>query len=265
MANSATTPVFDLSRRPERTSVGRLLPAVVILAISALVQASSAAGQDLPVDSVAVTIRAEPSAELAAFRENPRFDYSRDKPEAASPISDLLSRRWREFMQALFGSGLARPLLWLFAIAVVIFVVSMLIGSDTRSVFYRKERPLPITLEEAVLSETDFTERILQAVSTGQYREAVRLRFLRALKGLERSGAIRWTIEKTNRTYVRELRRFDAADSLLQPFELIVNWFDFCWYGHARVDKEMYQQVDEAFSTFEGLLRSVRVREEAIA
>ena len=55
------------------------------------------------------------------------------------------------------------------------------------------------------------------------------------------------------------------AALLLQPFELIVNWFDFCWYGHARVDKEMYQQVDEAFSTFEGLLRSVRVREEAIA
>jgi len=249
-------------------SLGFTLPvrrsfwSAVALLVGYALLATDITGQALPPDSTAVTLRSAPAAELAAYRDNPRFDYTKGRVERPSPIASLLSRRWREFLRGLFGSGLARPLLWLFALAVAVFVISMLIGTDTRSVFYRRERRLPVSVEEAALSETDFAQLIVGAESAGEYREAVRLRFLRALKGLERNGLIRWTIEKTNRTYARELRRSPASNTLDAPFDRIVSWFDYCWYGHAAVDAEMYAQVGDAFSEFEQRLSAFTPAEE---
>jgi hypothetical protein len=234
-------------RRP-LLAFGRFAWLLLLVLVSST---GSAGAQELLTDSSVVQLRALPQDRLEDFRSDKRFQYSSEQEPGSSPISSLFWQKLSEFIRNLFGSGLGKPLLWLLSIGIALFAISRLMGSSPRSVFYKRSRSITSAIEEKDLELTDFPALIEAALKRGDYREAVRLRFIKVLKELSDREWIAWTKEKTNRSYVYELRNASSTAHLADPFERITRWFDYCWYGDVIPDPALYSSIDSTFAVLE--------------
>ena len=70
------------------------------------------------------------------------------------------------------------------------------------------------------IHETDLERFLREALAQGNYTLAIRLYYLQVIKDLSAKSAIRWSREKTNRDYQRELR----SHRLAEPF--LAEWLD---------------------------------------
>ena len=77
------------------------------------------------------------------------------------------------------------------------------------------------------IKDLDTTSLLEQALAQEDYRAAVRIKFLDALKSLSVKEKIVWKKEKTNRDYSRELRKESFGNS----FQNLAYIFDHVWYG----------------------------------
>jgi len=80
---------------------------------------------------------------------------------------------------------------------------------------------------EANLNKSDMEILIDQSLKEKNYMLAVRLHYLWAIKELNSKKLIRWKRDKTNRDYMREMRKTD----LNKPFREVTNIFERVWYG----------------------------------
>jgi hypothetical protein len=98
-------------------------------------------------------------------------------------------------------------------------------------------------LEENLEESDDIEPFIRKAIEKKEYAIAVRLYYLAILKELSLRNAIEWKKDKTNRTYVREMRKH----ALHEPFNNMTNTFERVWYGDTRLDKATFLGVQPAF------------------
>lgn len=80
---------------------------------------------------------------------------------------------------------------------------------------------------EENLHKSDMEILIDQSLAKGEYMMAVRLYYLWAIKELSNKRLIKWKRDKTNRDYMREMRKTD----LNQPFRDVTRIFERVWYG----------------------------------
>lgn len=80
---------------------------------------------------------------------------------------------------------------------------------------------------EANLNKSDMEILIDQSLKEKNYMLAVRLHYLWAIKELNTKKLIRWKRDKTNRDYIREMRKTE----LNKPFREVTNIFERVWYG----------------------------------
>lgn len=100
---------------------------------------------------------------------------------------------------------------------------------------------------EENLHEVDVKKFRADAEVEKDYRLAVRLYYLDAIKTLSQKGKIEWKREKTNGTYLSELRKHN---SLFAPFQKITLIFEYVWYSSLPFDKQRYEEVEPLFKKF---------------
>ncbi len=119
---------------------------------------------------------------------------------------------------------------------------------DVRGVLRtKKTRVRPADLLEEDLTSVDFDADIAAAAARGDYRRAVRLFYLKALRELADRNLIVWRREKTNHDYVAELRR----SPLRRPFSELTYLFEHIWYGAFPVDEAAFGRMRRAFARFD--------------
>ncbi len=96
------------------------------------------------------------------------------------------------------------------------------------------------------IEEVDTLDGYNKALSIGDYRGAIRWRFLNVLQILSEKNIINWKQDKTNRDYGREMR----GHKLNVIFNTLVNIFDNVWYGNLDLDRERFNQLDAYFIKF---------------
>lgn len=154
------------------------------------------------------------------------------------------------------GEGLSNFLIWVL-IALAVGLVGWLVYKNFSKDAIKgkkkkaKEESEYVDFEdeeaEFDIHEVEFVDDITLAVRAGNYRKAVRLRFLNALKGLAEKSLIYWKINKTNIDYYYEL----AGQKELRPaFMDVTTVYDYVWYGEFKIGEEEYRQVDETFNKF---------------
>ncbi len=92
---------------------------------------------------------------------------------------------------------------------------------------------------EENIEDLDAASLYEQAISAGDYRTAIRMKFIELLQMLSAAQLIRWKIEKTNRDYTRELRGTAHAQSFRQAATI----YEEVWYGNTAIDYDQFQSL----------------------
>ncbi len=103
-----------------------------------------------------------------------------------------------------------------------------------------------IDLEEEHIEDVDVESEYEKALRLGDYRMALRMRFLMVLQQMSVNNDIDWKYEKTNRDYASELR----GTALFSGFKTISGIFEWVWYGNYEITKEEFDHYSIAFNQF---------------
>jgi hypothetical protein len=202
----------------------------------------------LPADrNTPLPDRRPDAARLHQLQDDPAFHYQEVAPESlglwdrfwywiASLFSRLFSTR---------GGQLTWKYGWYAAIvAALVFAVLKLLKVDLTGAFGRSRRHSGLAYD--VLDEDihaiDFPARLAEAEAAGNYRLAVRLGYLEALKHLSDAGLLQWEPNKTNHVYLHEL----PAGPLREAFRVATRQFEYVWYGELLLTAAQYGPVREA-------------------
>lgn len=209
-----------------------------------------------PLDSSRVAVKQIPASALEAYLEDQAFHY--DRPPPTQGLWDRFTAWLREWLGRLLMSyGTSDVWDYVFYSAAVLFAVWLvyqIFQSNFSGVLYRRssgDRSEARILDQADdIHEIDYEKRIQEAVAARQYRMAVRLYYLHALKTLADRRLIDWKIDKTNHDYLREM----ADSPLRQPFAEMTRGFEYAWYGDMPLDETAFQQLQQRFQQFQGSL-----------
>jgi Domain of unknown function (DUF4129) len=129
----------------------------------------------------------------------------------------------------------------LYVVVGIVIALLVLMLFNMRRMFRSKgAKALQFSQETEDIHTMDFPTLLQQALAVPDYRKAIRLRFLEALKSLEDAGAIRWRPEKTNRDYAFELSHPDARTWYREAMLV----FDYTWYGHYTAEFKHFERLD---------------------
>lgn len=197
-------------------------------------------------DSTTLKIRTFNREALQKYKGKKDFTYNQTAPQSTS----LWDRFWIWFwgvVRSIFSGGfrgsIVKYILTGIVIALVVFITIKLIGLDY-NIFARKSKQVHVPFEENLenIHEINFDEQIEKAISSSNYRLAVRLLYLKTLKLLSDQQLIEWKADKTNQAYVAELNNND--------FTILTTQFEYIWYGEFFIDKLSFENINESFQVF---------------
>ncbi len=207
-------------------------------------------------DSGRVQLRLPPPEHLARYVNDRQFWYHR-QPTVQTLPGRFKAWLWDHVLKFLLlreYAPIRRIFLFFFITATLFYALWKLRHAIWRSAFYENPATGSVNIQERPenLHTLDFERWINAAVAQQQYREAVRLLFLRALKHLADLQLIHWRPEKTNREYLAELQ----TDTLAGLFRELIRIFEYTWYGNFALSEEKYRRAAARFAAFEAHLRA---------
>jgi len=169
------------------------------------------------------------------------LDYSRNK-EIKDPTLPEPPKAWDV-------KGALKILAILIAAVALFFLIRSLLELKTpRNRKLKTSDLLGLSLEqiEERFQELELEDYIARAIADGDYPAAVRLYYLAALKELSARELIHWKKDKTNLSYLRELR----GSPLLPAFQEITYIYELVWYGLRRIDRQDFERIEPKMKQF---------------
>ncbi len=160
------------------------------------------------------------------------------------------------------GSGTAAWFFKLLLIIAIIIILALIIykmagGSSLAPVIKKDNKGVlsgEVNIEqvEQNLHKSDMEILIEKAMKENNYMMAVRLYYLWIIKELSNGRFIKWKRDKTNRDYIRELRKTDFH----KPFRNATRIFERVWYGNRNeLKNDDFQPIRKEFQS---LVDSIR-------
>lgn len=166
---------------------------------------------------------------------------------------------WSELLEKLFGSGRRSGeaegvgIVWwlLGAIGIGAIVVTLVRNGVLLPVNLRRRRLAAEIVADEDLQRHEVEDRIGLAEAAGDYRAAIRYRYLAILVALEERGRIKREPSRTNRDYVRDLEGVPYRTA----FQDVVRTFDVVWYGEVTISREDYDTIRLPFLDLVEMIR----------
>ncbi len=200
-------------------------------------------------DNTDITIRKVDEEKVGDLKQDPDLDYT------ITPSVQSIWSRMLWWLLALFASLFSsseegawlRYLIWGLGVAILIYVILKLLKIDAFKMFYSGQgKSITYTAIDENIHEMDFDKLIANAVAAKDYRLAVRLQFLQALKILSDKHLIHWQPGKTNHDYLVELGKSNLRDGFTELNE----YFEYAWYGNFPIAPELFGKVQVIFNTW---------------
>lgn len=128
----------------------------------------------------------------------------------------------------------------------LLVIIVLVLQHTVRGSGQRLQSDSIMDLGEGELQTLDTQGLIAQAVAQKDYRLAVRLQYLDVLKKLDEKNWIKWSVNKTNQDYAREL----SKRKLGPAFNLLTYHFDYTWYGDFHIEEALYKNLESQFLEF---------------
>lgn len=119
----------------------------------------------------------------------------------------------------------------LIAIVIVVLIIAiiMLVNQSNKSASVEVKRKQANSIEEAEeeLPDVELTDLYQEQIDKGEWRLALRVKFLMILQDLMDRKHIVWHKRKTNQQFAQEIK----TANIKQAFTLLASTFDRVWYG----------------------------------
>jgi hypothetical protein len=200
-----------------------------------------------------VDVRLFSDDKIREFKKQKEFQYDRNELNTES-FMESLQRILRDFfdrnlnLPPVYGNTLAPLLFYGLLIFLLGLIIYYLAKGNLRWIF-RKTDKVILTVQDITADNIhviEYDKELDEAEKSGDFRRAVRLRYLETLKYLHDSGYILWTPEKTNDTLQREI----VHSELRNKFARLRYHFEYVWYGEFIPDVSLYESIRAEFSTF---------------
>lgn len=177
------------------------------------------------------------------------YDYGNREVEGLSAwdrfkiwLSRVLSKIFSFGMENPFG----KTIIYILCGAVIVYAILKYLKLDVRKVFYANpdKGNIDYSVFEEDIHEMDFEKLIQEAIDNKEYRNAIRLIYLYALRNLSDNQMISWEPGKTNYDYVDEVQ----DKQLRKGFSELSFYFDYAWYGDFNITQQLFEKVNDTFS-----------------
>ena len=151
-----------------------------------------------------------------------------------------LARLWYWFLSKIF-QGLAYTgrfgniVFYLIIAAIIIYAVIRILKIDIISTFYGSKRSTLSPEFHEDISKINFDQLIQEAFQKKDYREVVRLYYLRSLQYLDDTHMIKWEKGKTNLDYLYEIEQ-ENTKKLLSSLNY---YFEYAVYGDFEISEKL--------------------------
>ncbi len=185
------------------------------------------------------------------------LDYSNDWPTPPTPVKEQGAAGQYPDMSgwnmATAGIGkILQILAIILAIAAIAYGIFRTLQAPRNRRIGQAQDGTVITAEnvDAYIHETDLDRFLREALAAGNYALCIRLYYLQTIKALSEKGSIKWSREKTNRDYLREMREHRLG----KEFRENTRAFERVWYGNEVLSAASYQEMEPRFKGLLGQL-----------
>lgn len=182
------------------------------------------------------------------------LDYSKDIPEPPKEqkppaLPDYNpSFDWTAATQSL--GSFFQAMAVIIAVAAIAYGIWRMLEAPRNRLIARDGVAITLDNLDDYLHETDLDRFLREALSQGNYPLAVRLYYLQIIKSLSGKSAIRWSREKTNRDYLREMR----GHPLAEPFREATRIYERVWYGNQALSAEEFATLEPKLKNLSGAI-----------
>jgi Domain of unknown function (DUF4129) len=202
-------------------------------------------------DSSNVVVRHMSDSAVNAYKKDPDFDYMSTHLSGESLYSRFmrwLARIFYSVGENRFWSAFLKILLYLGCGTLVIFAIIKIAGLSENAIRSTSgsDEGVDYSVTHDDIYAINFNEAIQKAIADKQYRFAVRLLYLKSLRGLADKELINWKINKTNYQYLSELESAAAH----QPFKSLTRAYEYIWYGELPINESQFNELHKQFIHF---------------
>lgn len=194
--------------------------------------------------------RSIPDSVATATREDPAFwyvDYRFTKQQTKKEEEEkpAASKPWLE------QDGV-QAILWILIVSAFVAVIVLYLANSQFRLFRRASADVKLEQAEEA-SDTDnifginYQTEIDKAIARGNYRQAVRLLFLRMLRKMADRQLIRYEQDKTNFDYLMQL----SQTRYYTDFFRLTRIYEYCWYGQFEVEPEQFPAIRKDYENFD--------------
>lgn len=176
--------------------------------------------------------------------ESGDFEYVEAKPKTTSLLQRFLrflSNLINRFFAAATGTPLGRVLLYIALFILLMVALVKIFSLNVNDVFRGStdKRSLGFEMLDEDIEKLDLEALLKSALDKADYRLAVRVVYLKALRSLNEAQLVTWESGKTNHDYLLELR----SEQFRKPFDSLCYYFDYAWYGEFDVNEDTYAKA----------------------
>ena len=205
----------------------------------------------IAIDSSNIELRQFSDDAITSYQDDEAYLYDRPPPKDEERYIQnfiLWLLRSMGFAADSIGSviNLADAIIYGLISALLLYAVFKVFGMSPLSVFRRSstKKVSGITSLKEDIREIDFNQLVNDAVSSGDYRFAIRYYYLWLLKTMDNKNIIIWQPDKTNRDYLKEINSKNKPS-----FIHITRVFEYVWYGENDIDHQHYTRYEQQFET----------------
>ncbi|WP_340106258.1 DUF4129 domain-containing protein [Rhodohalobacter sp. 8-1] len=197
----------------------------------------------IPADQSDVNVRQADPDRIESYKNDPAFVYDESEPETS--LIGMIIREVIQFLDQALGEGTGNTILQVIFFAVMAGVVYLVLNQimkgkiSTAFTGQSASETIHFRQDPAVQKDEDLNRLIESAARDGNYREAVRLLYQKALKELSGAGLIRWTASKTNLDYLYEMDSHSSSAS----FRRLTRIYEYTEYGDFEIDRDGFNRM----------------------
>lgn len=159
--------------------------------------------------------------------------------------TSLLSRIWtwiKGLLTQLFywrGTNPAGKIItYVLIIGAIVYTILKMVRASPAQLLKKSESKIRYQVQEEDIHTIPFEEQVQIALENKNYKLAVRLNYLNALKHLSDANLITWIPGKSNHDYTYEL----SGKKVVENFIGLSRLFEYCWYGGFDVNKPLFEK-----------------------